>query len=360
MDFESLRDLKTERLRRSELDKELRFDGVVDDLNRIRTDILIFEDKWTQLSHIEQGVVSDINEIFLQIVGLIDGFSHHSTESKHSVIEKRRVILEKLASLNTIFIERIFPIICRIEIKYLKDRDITNADIINKKITESQSLLNTKISIFETSFTQAIENFNKKSSEQFANIKNEVENSRKIFSEATKIKQEAENFSVDKLVEKYGDIFLKQANKNKWIAIVSLILFSIGIVVVILLAYYLFLPLIEEITTFSTSNKNNSIEYVIVGTIFRLVLLSLAYIFIKEALRNFNSNMHLYNINLHRQNSLQSFSTLISQTSDHQVRNQIIKDISQTIYSGQDDGYIRSEKKNISVTEITELIKALR
>lgn len=75
--------------------------------------------------------------------------------------------------------------------------------------------------------------------------------------------------------------------------------------------------------------------------------------------------MRLYNLNKHRQNSLESFRTLISNLKDHdssdrEVRSSIIKQIAETIYSHQDDGYVSRDKKQMSISEMTDLVKALR
>jgi hypothetical protein len=84
-------------------------------------------------------------------------------------------------------------------------------------------------------------------------------------------------------------------------------------------------------------------------------------IVLKESLKNYNVNMHLYNLNLHRQHSLESFDMLVANTTDEATRDLIIKELAQTIYANQEDGYLPSlGKKVISVSQVTELIKALR
>ena len=70
--------------------------------------------------------------------------------------------------------------------------------------------------------------------------------------------------------------------------------------------------------------------------------------------------MHLHNLNQHRQNALLSFETLITNTDSRETRDLIIKEIAQTIYANQDDGYLRTGKKTINSAQIIELIKTLK
>ena len=68
----------------------------------------------------------------------------------------------------------------------------------------------------------------------------------------------------------------------------------------------------------------------------------------------------MYHLNMHRNNSLQSFEILVRNNQLPENRDAMVKEISQTIFAHQDDGYLYQSKKEVSISDIASLIGAIK
>ncbi len=345
-DYQQLKIIEVKNLGRQDLGSSLQFDEILPNLEKIKAYLSFFEGRENALTNIEKEPIINIYSGFVESVKLIQDFAVSSSESHEQTQERRMAILKKISALHKESNEKALPLITHLKFDDTK---------IQETITGAQN----KLAQIDNQFITKIQNFDNNVQTKISEFDTQIQKARETLSEAQQIKAKAENFSVEKLVEKYGTIFSTQAEKNRNIAIASLFAFAVSIIVLISLTFYWFNPLIQKLT--SVDNIKITLEYILTNLIFRLTLLGMASMFVKESLKNFNVNMHLYNLNRHRQNALLSFETLISNIKDsHETRDAIIKEIARTIYANQDDGYLRTDRKAINPTQIIELIKILK
>jgi len=346
-EYDKIHQIDINALARTDLGTGLRFNDTVPSIQKIAESLLFFRNKDSTLTDVEKESILAVSTEFFGIVDLIQKFQVDSAENYEQTKNRRAQIIKRVQALHKLSIQSLLPLIT-----YIKIAD-TQIDQRLKDIVENTQ---SKLSQIDKQFTTQIQNFENNANTRIKEVDNQINAARRELSEVEKIKIEASNFSVEKLVEKYGDVFSKQARKNLYMAIASLIIFVLSVAGLLFFTYKLFTPLLAQITEGDFSNG-----YTIVNSIYRLTLILIASIFVKESIKSFNANMHLYNLNLHRQNALLSFDTLVKNAREHgESRDKIIQEVAQTIYSNQDNGYLSSRKKAINTSEMIELFKTLR
>lgn len=345
LDYQKLKKIEIKNLGRQDLGSSLKFEEIIPNLEKIKEYLLFFEGKENTLTNIEKEPVVNIYNEFIELVNSIKDFAVNVSESHEQTQSKRTAILKKIHALHKTSNEKILSLVT-----YLK--------LNNTEILETIKSTQNKIVQIDNQFTTKLQNFDSNVSQKNSEFNNIIQKAEKTLSEAQQIKNNTENFSVKKLVERYGDIFSKQSRKNSKLAKWSLSVFIISLFLLGYFTIWLFSPLIKELMNFE--DDHIALSYTLTNIIFRLTLLGMASVLVKESLKSFNVNMHLYNLNQHRQNALLSFETLITNTDSRETRDHIIKEIAQTIYANQDDGYLRTGKKTIDTTQIIELIKTLK
>jgi hypothetical protein len=349
--YDLLQRLDYKSLQRADLGNALKFDEIIVYIQGISKDLFRLRPYENELTNIERNLIIQIYSRLMNEVAAIGNFEVKVNENVESAKTRRNNIFENVHQIKRDFNRDVLPVLDHLILSEKKIQDVLSLSIDEKKVQDIVANIQSKIVQVDNIFNAKLKNFDNDFQRKITEVDSLISNARKI-------KTDAENFTIDKLTQKYGIIFKGQAEKNKKIAIASLCVCIVSLLGLIFLTYRLFTPLIQAI---SNMQANTSlIEYLVVNAIFRLTLLGISYVFVRESLKNFNVNMHLYNLNLHRQNALESFDTLISNTRSNETRDQIIKDISQTIYSNQDDGYLHVATKAVSLGEIAELIKALR
>ncbi|MDP3996099.1 MAG: hypothetical protein Q8P86_00180 [bacterium] len=341
-DYKKLKEVDIGTLNRQELGVDLNFNAIIPNLERIKSYLLFFEGRENSLDKdIEKPSIVDIFNKLTELINLVKTFSVDPNESHEQTRAKRTNILKKIRALHSLSNEKLLPL-------------ITHLKFNDTKIQETILSTQNKLTQIDNQFTSKLENFDNKVKQKISEFDANIAKANGAVREANRIKQEAENFTVDKLVAKYGEIFSDQATKNKITAFISLFIFILSLLALLFFTNWLFDHLLELIAENGFETK-----YVVVNTIFRLTLIGLASIIVKESLKSFNINMNLYNLNLHRQNSLQSFEILIANTRNSETRDFIIREIAKTIYSNQESGYLQKDKK-INISDMGELIKSVK
>ena len=349
LNYQQLKKIEVKNLSRQDLGSSLKFDEIIPNLEKVKEYLLFFDNKEGTLSNIEKEPIVNIYNEFIELVKSIEGFAVNVSESHEQTQSKRTAILKKIHALHKTSNEKILSLVT-----YLKLNDTEILETIKSaqnKIVQIDYQFATKLQNFDSNVSQKISEFNS----EFNNL---IQKAQKTLSETQQIKNSTENFSVEKLVERYGTIFSEQAGKNRKLAWISLGVFIVSLGLLVVSTFLLFNQFIQELISFG--NANVSLEYTLTNIIFRLTLLGVVSVLVKESLKSFNINMHLHNLNQHRQNALLSFETLITNTDSRETRDLIIKEIAQTIYANQDDGYLRTGKKTINSAQIIELIKTLK
>lgn len=343
IEYQKIRDIDINSLHRTDLGAALNFSEIIPSIKKISEGLLFFEGREGNLTNVEKEPMTNVSAEFLVVVNLIQQFQVEQNESHEQTKSRRVAIIKKATALHRALNQSVLPLITHLKFDDTK---------IQETITNTQN----KISQIDKQFTTQIQNFDNNANARIAEFDTKIQDVKRVLAETEQIKIDARNFSVEKLVEKYGDVFSQQASRNSLFAFISLAIFVISVVGLIFLTYKLFTPLLAEISEGDFSNG-----FIIVNSIFRLTLILIASVFVKESIKSFNANMHLYNLNSHRQNALLSFDTLVKNAKDSkESRDKIIEAVAQTIYANQENGYLSSSKKMMSAAEVIELIKAFR
>lgn len=338
MNYNDVRNINTESLKRNELSgSQLGFAEINHTLVDLKKNLLFFEGTQDALTQFQKEVLSGVGAAFVQFCGDIKRFSLGPSESLETALSRKNELLNKVRQLDNSFTTQLLPVLLNIKI---------NGDESQQQL----ALLNTKISTIDQTLQQKVGQYDNE-------LRNKVAAAEATIKEANNLILEARSFSVEKLTDKYGPIFENQAKKNWIAAMISLAVLTLAFAATIYLAFYLFMPLINQLRDF---NDGEHLGFVISNIVFRLTLLSAAFLFTKESLKNYNVNMHLYNLNKHRQNSLLSFNTFIANATEETTKNQLIKELGKTIYSVGQIGYLTEDRKGVNISQIAELIKAVK
>ena len=233
---------------------------------------------------------------------------------------------------------------------YLSEDAKKTLDIeISNYRNETSSLLNNLQGNTNDKLTQA--------QQKIEELNNSINIVNDLKTNVEQLNQSVQDFSLEQTTSAYGKIFKDQAKKNLIFASIFGGLFVLLITVTIFIIIHWFLPLVRE---FNDPTSKRALEYYIFAFIVRISVIFFVYLVIKEVLRSYKSSFHMYNLNTHRHNSLQSFEILVRNNKLPENRDDIVKQIAQTIFSVQDDGFLTSDKKDISVGDITNLIGALK
>lgn len=405
MDFNKLRNYNWENLKRTDLGNDYKsiFEEIYSILMHIQQPLLNFETTYPNLLPTDQQKLKVIYDDLSNFLAKATSFSTSPGETVAGGVERAQVLLNEIKNLYSVWIPKIaeLQIYFRDELKRAVDNQTSNLqnqistlsanlqNAVNGKISEldqkhtiqetenqtflqnNQKVINGKISELDQSISnQQIQTqrfietnqdvLNKKLSELDDKLKSandsitQVEN---VKINVEKLNESVQNFSITNVVSEYGTIFEKQAKENKCdskrfgIAFLLSILFTIGIVL------RWFIPLVEE---FNDPMNLKGVEYYILAFAIRFTVLFFACWIIKELLRNYNSSTHQYNLNTHRFNSLKSFEIIVRNNILPENRDDVVKQIAQTIFAHQEDGFLPNDKKDIPFNDIINLISALK
>jgi hypothetical protein len=95
---------------------------------------------------------------------------------------------------------------------------------------------------------------------------------------------------------------------------------------------------------------------VLVPRLLRITLLLTALVF---CLKNFSAMSHNYVVNRHRQTALTTFKTFVSSTDDPQVKNTVLVQATQAIFSPQPSAYLKGDSETPQVTPVYEIAKSV-
>lgn len=352
---DDLKSLDIESLRRKDLGRDLQFDDIIDVVDKIKKGLLYFNDDIrNKLVSNDKREIDELTKQYLHVCTLIKTFKQITNENLSQSLVRKEYISSKLRELNKKYNQDIAPLIVSLE--FDKEEISKIPQVIEKTLQEQINKMDeaTKNTYKKQKDYEDI--FNAKIQQCEETIKGIDSKARSVINEIEDIKQKARDFSTDAVVKKYGSIFKNQSEVNKKIAIISLGFLVISVASLILLTDFLFSPLMNILLM---PNNNISSSYLITSLIYRLTILSVLFIAIKESLKNFNVNMHLYNLNKHRQNALESFDVFKGMPIRSDTKDYLIKEIANTIYSVNRIGYLSDTKKTSDFSQLVELLKLI-
>ena len=176
---------------------------------------------------------------------------------------------------------------------------------------------------------------------------------------------EAQKKATQSEIIKYGNFFGQEASGNKRNAHINFWV-MIGCIVLTLSLSVFFL---REITFLKTEGANfwsnlfNTINTQ--NIIIKFVVLSLGGYLISHFSKVYSAEKHLYNLNIQRQNALNShkqiLDSIISTESENEkeIRNAILLELTRAIFESKDTGYLNGVQSPTSTSQIVEISKTL-
>ncbi|MBR9921343.1 MAG: hypothetical protein GYB31_10935 [Bacteroidetes bacterium] len=183
-------------------------------------------------------------------------------------------------------------------------------------------------------------------------------------SESAKILKEQRNAAAEQTISDYSVLFEKEANKHSSLKLWP---FQIGFAQLWFLGavglLVLFFAYFNDLNSLIPVDFGDSAVEVVVGNLItRLLVISLAIYVISFCFRQFSINLHLYTVNKHRQNVLESFRLFIETTGkeDPSIRTTLMLEVAKAIYEIGATGYLSGKNlsdNNPSIIELTKVIK---
>lgn len=107
-----------------------------------------------------------------------------------------------------------------------------------------------------------------------------------------------------------------------------------------------------------TIDKDGTPAYVIQYSITKILIFTSLFYALAICSRNYKALKHNSIINKHRQNALNTFETFVKAANDdEQTKNAILLEVTRTIFSSQQTGYLSNEGENEPSNKIIEIIK---
>lgn len=162
------------------------------------------------------------------------------------------------------------------------------------------------------------------------------------------LKTELEEKAVEASVSNYAKVFEKEANKHNyasWIWLGFAIALS-GVTLCVIWAYFDYHPL-----------YSNQLSYIVT----KITVLLLLFFLVTFLFKQFSVNRHLYTLNKHRENTLNSYKLFIEGLgeSEMDVRNAIMMQVAKAIYEQGKSGYINEKGSDMETPSVIELIRTL-
>jgi cytochrome c-type biogenesis protein CcmH/NrfF len=202
--------------------------------------------------------------------------------------------------------------------------------------------------------------------ESVKNVKNLSNQAMKDSDSIAKILNQLQKKTQENIVEDYARVFKSQAEKysnfrllKEWPPI-QLGQAQLWLLAGIILAIS-FIPLVGIVLDLFSISITESIQIKVINGITRLVFISFLLILLNFFFRQFSISKHLYTVNKHRQNTLDSYQLFLStiDEEDKETRNTLMLEVAKTIYDVGNTGYISSKQTQTfpSVTNMTRILQ---
>ena len=194
----------------------------------------------------------------------------------------------------------------------------------------------------------------KKAQAAVSEIENKKQKVGETLQEAEKTLEALRSVSAKTGVSNFAEVFDGQAEQNKKTARRWLIASIVSAGVILISLYLIFGQL--------TSVLKNDIGFELSLQIFftKLLIFSFLSVVFYQVVKNYNANMHLYALNKHRQNSLESFQAFVESTEDPKIRDAVLIQATRAIFEAGETGYVSSKDvstKGLEMIKIADQIK---
>ncbi|MFA6119717.1 MAG: hypothetical protein WC688_07375 [Parachlamydiales bacterium] len=363
MDFHKLKTTNWNQLQKTELGLNYgdTFGQIHNILKNLGDFLLLFEASYSNFIAIDKQEISDLYKNLLILIEQTMSFEIIKQETTTVGVARANNLLHQV----TVFYNDARRKLSEFQV-YLRKQGQKETDdqvkIVNEKISEfarkSETQQNQVSNFINNAQTQLSTNLQELQN-KIVILQETITKAEKVKNNVEEVRESVQNFSLNKITTEYGNIFNVQATKNLTSAKFFGFAFLFWVFIAFFLICYWFLPLVDELKSIKNI-VDLKYYYIITAFVVRLTTFFFVFWIAKECLRNYNSNAHLYNLNRHRFNSLKSFEIVVKNNIVPENRDDLVKQIAQTIFNHQEDGLLPQEKSAISLTEIASIVNALK
>lgn len=313
-------------------------DGAINTINNFTKTISEFATKWstTYDQNVKQSLLSEPGRITNSINNYVQQVYNPQIDRERS--SNINNLLSILSIINT-YKKEDQKINNELKIKIStidsKLKEIGNvSNNLDKKIDETDNILKEKSTTFE----------------------NKID-------EANKILEDLRTEASKKVVYNYSNIFLEEASKHsgynskrkllgkfgsaeKWLFTG---IFTILVTITFVIVMYMLFPILRE----------DKLD--IPNLVTKISLLSILIFFISFSFKQYSINKHLYTLNKHRENVLNSYQLFLSTVGeeDTNIRNVLMMEVAKAIYEHGKTGFVSEKDGDYNSPSIVEISKFL-
>lgn len=214
------------------------------------------------------------------------------------------------------------------------------------------------IQAFDPSKDEKLKELVKKSEERVKKLNEDLNKTEKLLSEAQKKATETE-------ILEYWNFFWSESEKNLWNAKLNfgLMIFSIFLTFLLTIFFLQEIKFIEESWKWFFENLLNTINSQ--NIIIKFIILSLWWYLISHFSNVHLTEKHLYNLNIQRQNALNSHKQILDSIiatqseNEKEIRNAILLELTRAIFDTKETWYLKSWWQWQATSQIIEITKTL-
>ncbi len=301
--YNQLAELDLSNLERTELGVGLSFEKIAEKIRKMQTQLLEIRASFEELD-IPENKENSLAEVCENLNTIIKNINSLNGVDNPNAYNERTNILSTWKSLEESYHDRFAHLYNRAMLNKLNPKNLSDL--------EDERLV------------------------QLAEIKKDREEARKIL-------QGIKDASSTAGTVISAENFLDEGVRHKKLAKIWLGIFTFLLVATFFLAYYLFEGK-GPFADFKIDDIDDKGPYVILHfTIFKVVILSLAYLILYQVLKNYKNHRHLQVLNTHRQNVLQVYQLMVN-SAEGDNKQVVLKEASHAIFDLGGTGYLDDDK----------------
>lgn len=333
---------------RDRLGSELSFDNAVPILTDIRSSAeRLYK---SNLEHVPQNYLKQILDAFTLISNSVELIKNFSPAGHPNAPQQRDALVNRIEDLWGSAYLPIRLVLSDLENDSTKqEADFLSTQLkaalqLSSEVTENlKNKQNELENHFSSFFNEKSEQFAKEGQQKLEQVDQALTEVRKAAGEAG-VSQTSVHFNAEAI--EHNDA------ARKWI-------FAIGAVTAALLLFSLFGgTLLRWAGTAEPSPDSQTILHIKYLTQKGIVMFCLIFGLILTV-RNYAAAKHNYVVNKHRNNALRSFQTFVASATDDQTKNAVLIQATQSIFSPQPSGYVRTDGENSPSSPIVEIIRSV-
>lgn len=338
-ELQSIKEVNFEQLKRLDLGIPYNFEEAADKLNLIAKNLIYITDNRGEIKLPQEdldrliGGVTQLSELIKRIVG----FNPADDQNANGT---RKTLQTEVDNFYQEDLRRFEPIKERMDFLHLNTQALFEEWNNHKKHLEE----------VVTQLSAEAKNLESKKQEFEVSTKEQQETVERAIEESKTTLQEIRNSLGQHGASISNTAFEKQADSHKALARIWLLLSLVSVAGTLLLIIGMF-----NLEHFKIVDYKNPGE-VISNISYKLLVLSVAYLTIKQSIKNYRVNLHLHVLNKHRQLTLEVYPLMVGANSNPDQSNTIVSQASKAIFDMGSTGHLEREEPSTTPVNLTEVI----